>query len=190
MYAIIICTFFIKNRKCLRIKRSFDVLQINNLHLVFLVIYILNCILVGLSYWGNLSGILSKREVLLQETNIYHAFGDSRFIFVGIIINVATAFTSGMDLLFDVFDYYYYHGDSDDHCYISLPERIFLILLNIVTGLIILSFSGDENIPYLYTTIHSLQFSGSMDIILLLCKNSILLPIELCLRRSAFPWGL
>ena len=61
MYAIIICTFFIKNRKCLRIKRSFDVLQINNLHLVFLVIYILNCILVGLSYWGNLSGILSKR---------------------------------------------------------------------------------------------------------------------------------
>ena len=152
-------------------------LRIDTIHIVFLSIYIVNCILVAMAYLGNISYTFNNGDVLQVEdtTAIYHAFDDSRFIFVGIIINIATAFTSSVDVIFDIIDYIHHKvEDGDDaHDYISLPERTFLILLNVVTGLIILSFSGSEHIPYIYTTIHSLQFSGSMGIILLLCKKLI-----------------
>eukprot|EP01035_Chromulina_nebulosa_P038023 gene38023-51351_t len=112
-----------------------------------------------MAYWGNISDTFNNGDVLLKDTtSIYHAFEDS-----------------SVDVIFDIFDYVHHKVvDSDDaHDYISLPERTFLIILNIVTGLIILSFSSDKHIPYIYTTIHSVQFSGSMGIILLLCKKLI-----------------
>ena len=168
-------------------RHPLSALRIDKLHVAFLSIYVLNCILVALAYWGNISGTLSNEYNLVEDTtNLYHAFEDSRFIFVGIIINIATAFTSSVDVLFDIFDYIHHkveNGD-DDHDYISLPERTFLILLNIVTGLTLLFSSGDENIPYLYITIHALQFSGSMGIILLLCKK--LIPQHFTTNRILF----
>eukprot|EP01035_Chromulina_nebulosa_P033159 gene33159-44383_t len=147
----------------------FAILRIDYLHVAFLSIYILNCILIALAYWGNISGTFSNENLLENTANLYHAFEDS-----------------SVDVIFDIVDFIYHNVEDgdDDHEYISLPERTFLIFLNIVTGLIILFSSEDKNIPYLYITIHSLQFSGSMSIILLLCKK--LIPQHFTANRILF----
>lgn len=133
-------------------------------------IFAISCVCVMIVYFGNVSGFLHQES--LENKPIYVAFKSPLLIYVGLIMNISCSFPSVVDLILDIPRRFLPQGDwavrkEQD----SWFERLFLVILNISTCLVVLLFRDNENIPYIYSCAHALQYVGSIAVILLLCHK-------------------
>lgn len=164
-----------------RQQKSFPFIQLfesnwisSNKYLSFNVylIFMLNCFAV--LYIFKVNSQLLGEEIF--ETTIFRVFANSSIdIYIGIIFNMATSVPVLIDLVIERLILILFPDSSDHEVMInehqSETERLFLMLLNIFTGGIVLYFRNNSHIPYIYACVHSLQFVGSMGIILLLSNR-------------------
>ena len=112
----------------------------------------------------------------LSDTPLYQAFKDPTFIYFGLILNISTSIPTLVDLFLDAKFYRDMNLETDsveDGRDDSWLERFFISVLNVVTGSIVLLLRKYENVPYVYASVHAIQFVGSMGMVLLICKNLI-----------------
>eukprot|EP01036_Dinobryon_divergens_P036522 gene36522-47575_t len=112
----------------------------------------------------------------LSDTPLYKAFKDPTFIYFGLILNISTSIPTLVDLFLDAEFYQDMNLESDageENRDDSWLERFFISVLNVVTGSIVLLLRNYENVPYVYASVHAVQFVGSMGMVLLICKKLI-----------------
>ena len=139
---------------------------------VMFLMFSLDCCLVAFAYWANLSGLFLERTSL-NDSPMYVAFENSSAIYTGVIVNISLATAAVMDLLLDI-SYHKLPENEEGECtevYDFWTERFFIVILNVITCGTILCLHDQENIPFIYTCMHGLQFIGSTGTVLLLCNR-------------------
>ena len=133
-------------------------------------IFFIDCIAVILTYFANV-----QEQLHLSDTPIYEAFSDPTIIYIGLIVNISSTAVSVVDILLDFYRIYNKSFQeveleiNEEHD--SLHERTFLLFLNFATCSTVLILRNNENIPYIYSCAHALQYVGSIGAILKLCHK-------------------
>ena len=96
---------------------------------------------------------------------IHIAFNNPQSIFYAIVCTVAVTIPIGFELLLDLF--MKWRSSIDDS-----RERLFLILLISVPGILIFYFD-EEDLPFIFSIFHSLQYIGCFGVVLSLCNKLV-----------------
>lgn len=131
-------------------------------------LFIASCITVHISYMT----IQSKIGDDLVGSPIYNAFENPIQIYAGIIFNISTSAPNAVDILFDRLSAR--TGDSKvENFGLDEMERCLLVILNVITGSIVLKNAGHPHVAHIYSCVHALQYVGAYGIVLGLCHKLV-----------------
>ena len=137
------------------------------------MMFIINAVALHYVYTINIASSTFRDN--LDDANIYQAFSQPIFIYIGIVANISSSAPTVVEIFLDLIGERIsatsskHNGKYHD----PLLERILFVSLNVVTSSCILSQRDNKNIPYIYACLHNLQFVGNMGIVLATCNKLV-----------------
>lgn len=126
-----------------------------------------------LAYVGSIIGVavvfFLKRNDLresLRGTALNNAFQYDVGLFYAIVSTMAVTVTIALELILD-YTLQWSSGIDDNN------ERIFMVLNNVIPGILLLIFRLSPDVSFVFCAVHSVQYVGCLLVILSLCNKLV-----------------